>query len=375
MATVEMGSKIAAAGPVIGTDDSKLVEPFAEKGALQRLPAVERAFKEARAAIEAAEVQPFMPEEKHQLHDRSPRSCIQDEQTRDCEGRQDGAGRPGTRGRKDCRERAARGVCASDGRCAVGDGRTPSRIVAISEVLMATQAVADQQLIQTLAGGELEDFAANVLMTEHSTYISRVFPLAIQRAEALAAKERKANPNKIGVSEAHAKATRLADEWKRWRQANPTPAEKRRAIRERPIPASAVAGIGTVCCPSLWIRGKRADLPSHRIAHTHVEQTDMVMGLSKEVERQLAAYPAAAVEKWFGLYSQLGELRVGTTGNAAGTNLTSFLPSSRRLLRRREGLDRGRMGTSIPRITNRRHHRHRNELVQRLVERRPSQMP
>ena len=68
MATVEMGSKIPAAGPVMGPDNSKLVEPFAEKGALQRLPAVERAFKEARAAIEAAEVQPFIPEEKHRLH-------------------------------------------------------------------------------------------------------------------------------------------------------------------------------------------------------------------------------------------------------------------------------------------------------------------
>ena len=74
---------------------------------------------------------------------------------------------------------------------------------------MATQAVADQQLIQTLAGGELEDFAANVLMTEHSTYISRVFsPLAIQRAEALSVKRAEGQPEQNwcqrGAREGHA---------------------------------------------------------------------------------------------------------------------------------------------------------------------------
>ena len=75
----------------------------------------------------------------------------------------------------------------------------------------------------------------------------------------------------------------------------------------------------------------------------------MVMGLSKEVERQLAAYPAAAVEKWFGLYSQLGELRVRyqpKRGRHRPHLFSSVKPA--RLLRRREGLDRGRNRPYIP---------------------------
>jgi hypothetical protein len=56
-----------------------------------------------------------------------------------------------------------------------------------------------------------------------------------------------------------------------------------------------------------------------------------MIGVSKDVEKQLAAYPPAVVEKWFSRYSHVGEVRVKYSRSSDGKDLTSWLPSSRHM--------------------------------------------
>ena len=56
-----------------------------------------------------------------------------------------------------------------------------------------------------------------------------------------------------------------------------------------------------------------------------------MVGISEAVEKQLAAYPPEAVERWFGPRANFGEVRVRYARNAEGTDITSWLPSSRHM--------------------------------------------
>ena len=56
-----------------------------------------------------------------------------------------------------------------------------------------------------------------------------------------------------------------------------------------------------------------------------------MIGIGRDVEKQLAAYPPAEVEKWFSPRGSLGEIRVRYARNSANTDLTAWLPSSRHI--------------------------------------------
>ena len=77
-----------------------------------------------------------------------------------------------------------------------------------------------------------------------------------------------------------------------------------------------------------------------------------MIGCSKEVEQQLAAYPREAVENWFNRHGCVGEIRLRYARNAEATDITSFLPSSRHMYYVAKGWTAVEIDpASIPRIT------------------------
>jgi hypothetical protein len=57
--------------------------------------------------------------------------------------------------------------------------------------------------------------------------------------------------------------------------------------------------------------------------YTVTTKGEQMIGVSKEVEQQLAAYPRDVVDAWFSRFSSLGEIRLRYARNREATDVTS----------------------------------------------------